>query len=233
MKNLPIVVVCLFVFIVGCYSDSGDGGDNIDADSLIPGAGVEDYSALDYEAEFKLWEQQQTPFADADKTGQGDSNMCWAAVAANLIAWAGWAADEDDTFGVFKDRFDDKAGYVYDALGYYFTDYVPGVDAEMVAVRESRSHKLLDFIVSAVHEGKGVAVKIAYPGKEIGHFLSIYGYRYIEEEDNFMLYFTDSDDGLHLMRQFKAEWNDDKRRWETRDRYKGYYFEYVITLARG
>jgi hypothetical protein len=233
MKNLVIVVVGLFIFIVGCYGDNGNGGDNIDADSLIPGAGVEDYTAQDYELEFKLWEQHQTPFADADKTGQGDANMCWAAVAANLLAWVGWAADEDDTFGIFKDHFEDKAGYVYDALRYYFTNYIPGVGAEMVTVRESRSPQLLDFIVSAVHEGKGVAVKIAYPGKEIGHFLSIYGYRYIEEEDNFMLYFTDSDDGLHQMRQFKVEWNDDNERWETRYLYRGYYLAYAITLARG
>ncbi len=231
MKHRPILIVCLLVFIVGCYSDSGDDEDPIDADSLIPGAGAEDYTALDYEADIKLWEQLQTPFADADKTGQGDSNMCWAAVAANLMAWAGWAADEDDTFGIFKDRFENKAGYVYDALRYYFANYVAGVDAEMVTVRESRSHKLLDFIVSAVHAGKGVAVKIVYPGDDIGHFLNIYGYRYSAEEDNFMLYFTDSDDGLHQMRQFKIEWNDDNERWETRYLYRGYYLAYVISLA--
>lgn len=27
---------------------------------------------------------------DADKDWQGDSNMCWAAVAANILTWGGW-----------------------------------------------------------------------------------------------------------------------------------------------
>ncbi len=228
MKNLAAVVICLFLFMAGCNSD----GDRLGGDDLVPGAGSEDYTAQDYESEFKMWQQKQTPFADADKTEQGDTNMCWAAVAANLITWAGWAADEDDTVYVFKDHFEDKAGYVYDALRYYFTQYVPGVSAEMVSVRESRSHKLLDFIVSAVHEGKGVAIKIAYPGKKIGHFLSIYGYRYLAEEDNFILYFTDSDDGLHQMRQFYVAWNDAKDRWEFQYLYEDYYLEYAISLAR-
>jgi hypothetical protein len=152
-------------------------------------------------------------------------------VAANIITWAGWAADEDDTFNIFREHFEDEAGYVYDALRYYFANYVSGVKAEMVSVRETRSHKLLDFIVSAIHEGKGVAIKIARPGKKIGHFLSIFGYRYFEDEDNFILYFTDSDDGYHQMRQFYVAWNDAEDIWEFEYLYEGYYLEYAISLA--
>ena len=124
-------------------------------------------------------------------------------------------------FDIFRAHFEDKPGYVYDALSYYFANYETEVSAEMVSVREARSHMLLDFIVSAVHEGKGVAMKITYPGKEIGHFLTVYGYRYLADEDNFILYFTDSDDGLHQMRQFKVEWNDDNNRWEIQYLYRG------------
>ena len=102
----------------------------------------------------------------------------------------------------------------------------------MVLVRETRSHMLLDFIVSAVHEGKGVAMKINNPGKESGHFLTIYGYRYFADEDNFILYFTDSDDGLHQMRQFKVEWNDANDRWEIQSLYRNYYLEYALSVVR-
>ena len=152
--------------------------------------------------------------------------------AANLLTWAGWAADEDDAFDIFRVHFKDKPGYVYDALKYYFANYEAGVSAEMVTVRETRSHMLLDFIVSAVHKGKGAAIKIAHPAKKFGHFLTIYGYGYNAGEDSFVLYFTDSDDGLHRIRQFKVEWNDANDRWKTQYLYHDYYLVYALSLAR-
>ncbi len=226
MKCLSIILICLFLFTGGCKSGGGD------SDEFIPDAGAEDYTAQDYAADFKMWERNEIPFADADKTESGDLNMCWAASAANLLQWAGWVADEDDAFDIFRAQFEDKPGYVYDALSYYFANFESGVTADMVSIRETRSHKLLDFIVSAVHEGKGVAMKISYPGKEIGHFLTVYGYRHLADEDNFILYFTDSDDGLHIMRQFKVEWNDANNRWEIQNWYRDYYLAYALSLAR-
>jgi len=232
MKNLAAAAICILLFVGGCIPDGGVDGNGTNADELVPGAGAEDYTARDYESDYKMWQQDQTAFADADKIWRGDSNMCWAAVAANLITWSGWAADEDDIFDIFRDHFEDNPGYIYDALRYYFANYVPGVKAEMAAVRESQSHKLLDFIVSAVHEGKGVAIKVASPGRKYGHFLSIYGYRYLEHEDNFILYLTDCDDGRHQMRKFYVAWNDAAEKWEFQNFYIGYYLEYAISLAR-
>jgi hypothetical protein len=228
MKYLSTILICILLFIGGCKSGGGSG----DADESIPGAGVEDYPNRDYASEFMMWERYETPFADADKMGAGDLKMCWAAAAANLLTWAGWAADEDDAFDIFRAHFEDQPGYVYDALGYYFTHYVAGDKAEMDTVREARPDMLLDFIVSAVHDGKGVAMKIAYPGKDIGHFLTIYGYRYLADKDNVILYFADSDDDLHEIPHFKVEWNDATNRWEIQDLYRDYYLVYVISLAR-
>ena len=228
MKYLSTILICIFMLIGGCNS----GGVDEDTDVFIPGAGAEDYTAQDYASDFRMWEGNETPFADADKSGMGDRNMCWAASAANMLTWTGWSADEDDTFDLFRAYFEDKPGYVYNALSYFFANYETGVSADMVLVSETQSHMLLDFIVSAVHEGKGVAMKITYPGKEIGHFLTIYGYRYLAVEDNFILYFTDSDDGLHQMRQFKVEWNDADNRWEIQNLYRDYYLVYALSLAR-
>ena len=73
MKNLSAVVICLFLFIAGCNMDAGGDGGSLKGDDLVPGAGAEDYTAQDYEAEYKMWQQSQTPFADADKTEQGVS----------------------------------------------------------------------------------------------------------------------------------------------------------------
>jgi len=232
MKYLSTILICILLLIGGCNSSGGGGGGGGDADESIPGAGAEDFTNRDYASDFKMWEPNETPIADADKMGAGDLNMCWAAAAANLLTWAGWSADEDDAFEIFRAHFEDEPGYVYDALGYYFTHYVTGVKAEMVTVREARSRMLLDFIVSAAHEGKGVAIKIAYPDKKIGHFLTIYGYRYLADEDNFILYFADSDDGLHQIQQFKVEWNEANNRWEIQNLYRDCYLVYVLSLAR-
>ena len=229
MKYLSTLLILLVLIIGGCSSGGGGSGD---ADEFIPGAGAEDYTARDYASDFRMWEHNETPFADADKTGAGDLNMCWAAAAANMLTWTGWVADEDDVFDIFRTHFEDKPGYVYDALSYYFANYETGIGPEMVSVRETRSHMLLDFIVSAVHEGRGVAMKITYPGKEIGHFLTIYGYRYLADEDNFILYFTNSDDGLHQIQQFKVEWSDANNRWEIQYLYRDYYLVYTLSLAR-
>jgi hypothetical protein len=232
MKYLSTILICILLLIGGCNSSGGGGGGGGDADESIPGAGAEDYTNRDYAPEFKMWDHNEIPIADADKMGVGDLNMCWAAVAANLLTWAGWAADEDDAFDIFRAHFEDKAGYVYNALGYYFTHYVTGVEAENVSVRAYELEKLLDFIVSAVHEGKGVAVKIAYPGEDIGHFLTIYGYSYLADEDNFILYFADSDDGDHEIKELKVEWNDANKRWEIQNVYPDHYLAYAISLAR-
>ena len=228
MKYLSTIWICIFLLIGGCNS-GGAGGD---ADEFIPGAGAEDFTAQDYALDFRMWEHNEKPFADADKIGVGDRNMCWAASAANMLTWAGWAADEDDAFDIFRVHFEDKPGYVYDALSYFFANYEAGVSATMVLVRETRSHMLLDFIVSAVHEGKGAAIKINDPGKESGHFLTIYGYRYFADEDNFILYYTDSDDDLHQMRQFKFDWDDVNSRWECQYLHRKYYLEFALSLSR-
>ena len=228
MKYLSAILICIFLLICGCRSVGGGA----DTDEFIPGAGPEDYTAQDYAPSFKIWEIYELPFSDVDKSGVGDLNMCWAATAANLLAWAGWTVDEDDAFDIFRAHFEDKPGYVNDALSYFFANYETRVSVEQVLVRESQSHMLLDFIVSAVHEGRGVAIKINDSGKKFGHFLTIFGYGYFADEDNFILYFTDSDDGLHQMRHLKVEWNDANGKWEIQYLYRDYYLEYALSLVR-
>ena len=142
------------------------------------------------------------------------------------------SADENDTFNLFRSFFEDKPNYVYNALGYYFSTFETGVSVKMVVVSETQRHMLLDFIVSAVHEGHAVAIMIINAQKKVRHFLTIYGYHYFVDEDTFILYYTDSNDGLHQMRQFKIDWNDDNDRWEGQYLHRDYYLEYALSLAR-
>ena len=233
MKKISVIIICILLLVTGCKTGgqgSGNGGGN--SDQSIPGAGEEDYTATGYASIFKMWTQFDLPYADADKTGPDVNNMCWAAAAANIITWAGWAADEDDTFDIFSSHFENNPGYVYDALRYYFKEYTAGTSAEMVSVRETRSHMLLDFIVSALHEGRGVVIKIAYPNKAIGHFLTVFGYQYFAQEDDFALYYTDSDDYQHRLNYLKMGWNDTATRWDCNGLYYGWYLEYAVSLSR-
>ena len=228
MKRISAIFLCIILVLGGCKT--GGGGDEGGADGNIPEAGTEDYTATGYAPLFQMWEQFEKPYTDADKTGADDSNMCWAAVAANLLAWGGWVADEDDVFNTFIAQFDNKPGYVYTALSYYFDNFVAHVRAPMVTVRETRAHMLMDFIVSALHDGKGVALKIKYPGREVGHFLTVFGYIYYADEDDFTLLFTDADDHHQQLRNFRVVWNDAAGRWDIQGLYGGWYLEYAISL---
>jgi hypothetical protein len=55
---------------------------------------------------------------DAEKSNQGDSYMCWAAVSANMLAYTGWGningfQTEDDIFAYFVEHFTDDGGHQY------------------------------------------------------------------------------------------------------------------------
>ncbi len=70
-------------------------------------------------------------FIDAEKTkdDQDDDNLCWAASAADLLTYTGWAAKagfetEDDVFEAFISAFTDNGGDPYYGIGWF----VNGVD---------------------------------------------------------------------------------------------------------
>lgn len=227
MQKFTAILVCLLPLMTACIGD-----ENRDADDAIPGAGVEDYTAPVDGADVKMWLEWNVPFADANKTGIDDSQLCWAAAVANIVTWTGWAVDENSTFDAFKGHFENNPGYVYDALRFYFKEFVPEVSADMVTVRECRAPLLVDFIASALYAGKGVIIKIEYPNHAVGHFLTVYGYRTSDQPDNPVLFFTDPDDHQRQMRQMSLLWNGAAKRWEIKGLYADWYLEYAVSLAR-
>lgn len=57
---------------------------------------------------------------DAEKTGFGDTNHCWAGTAANMLAYTGWGningfQTEDDIFTYFRSNFTDLQSNAWDA----------------------------------------------------------------------------------------------------------------------
>ncbi len=57
---------------------------------------------------------------DAEKSNIGDTDLCWAATASNMLYWAGWGKNtgslkvsiEDDLLDYYKKYFTDVAGYI-------------------------------------------------------------------------------------------------------------------------
>ena len=68
------------------------------------------------------------PF-DAEKTGSGDSNICWAGTSANMLAYSGWGdangfQTEDDIFNYFRANFDNGGSNAHPANEWFITgDY--------------------------------------------------------------------------------------------------------------
>ena len=142
MKQISAMIICLLLMVAGCRSGGGGAGD---ADDSIPSAGDEDYTASSYAPVFKMWEELQKPFTDADKTGQDDSNMCWSASAANILAWTDWAAHANDADNVISDVIGlDQAVVVAKQFGV--------IDNDML------------IIVTADHETGGMSVDLTSSG---------------------------------------------------------------------
>lgn len=64
---------------------------------------------------------------DADKTWTGDSMMCWAAAASNILAWTEWGyplgqgfSGHDDMFGHFRNHWTDNGGWMEYGWNWWF-----------------------------------------------------------------------------------------------------------------
>ena len=79
-------------------------------------------------ADFEL---EDLSFIDAEKTGKqynnGDSLLCWAATASNMLTYTGWTAKADqgfetadDVFDAFVNAFTDSGGAIFYGIGWFF-----------------------------------------------------------------------------------------------------------------
>ena len=205
-----MLIVLVIGLIVGC--EGGGGGSGSSNSDPTPESGPEDYCDITYRLNFKMYEEFNKPYADADKTGDDDTNMCWAAAAANMLVWAGYATDEDDVFNAFRDHFDNKPGRVYTAIKYYLNQYEFGVYPYEVIVKEYNQDSVIDFIVCALHQEKAITISLQSRLKDQRHSVTVYGYGY-KDDEHFVLYYSDSDDHRHQIRSLRLEYNP-KGYWE-------------------
>ena len=101
------------VFLTGLTAENVEEVQQTILDSFVRG---EDFSMTDI------------AFIDAEKTDSrrdGDDVLCWAASAANMLVYTGWAAQagfesEDDVFEAFIRSYEDTGGNPYYAMAWFF-----------------------------------------------------------------------------------------------------------------
>lgn len=191
-----------------------------------------------------------------------DDDMCWAAVASNVLFWGGWAPYYDSAQEVFEGFVHlwsrgtgnslngwswwlngvlilnqasqpNEPGNFWSISGYDIVDYF----YENSETQGNEEH-LLDSIATYLHNGYGVRLSIT-EGGDVGHAITVWGYEYAENGDYTGIWITDSDDsiiagGLHG-REKKPKLLPVQligNYWYLGGDYDGWYIEIVQALDR-
>ena len=121
-------------------------------------------------------------FIDAEKASlkNTDSNLCWAASTADILAYTGWAKqagfqNEDEVLALFANSYSNSGGYTYYALAWFFNN------ASIVG-----------------NSGVSYAKILNYP--DSGGYLRNYAFDMVSSED----WLQNGDDMNNLLRHLKA-----------------------------
>ena len=161
---------------------------------------------------------------DAEKTGYGDSSLCWAGTASNMLAYTGWGdvngfQTADDIFAYFNANFTNTGGWMdrgcewfitgkyagsYNSAqlvsaasgGFYSVEDGSAVTSLKVANNVSKVTNMIDHLQS----GSAVALALSYTGLSASHAVTLWGVVYDTSlsptDPNYYkaLMITDSDD---------------------------------------
>lgn len=165
---------------------------------------------------------------DVNKTGNDDSNLCWAASASNLLSYTGWTGGNGLTtgnqiFNYYNNHWNNDVGSPYTAIEWWFD----GQD-KMTANLTDTSHKgfystLLysqqihqsivygggtqyfeNAITNMINSDEGLSLRIKLynnAGAWWGHFITVWG---IDTTSN-KLYVTDSDDSSSGLKTYSYD----------------------------
>lgn len=195
-KNVAFITICFFVVI------------------FIKQNTVYAFSYFGYNDFGGIWH-------DANKTWEGDSNLCWAAAASNSLAWTGWGFPSSLDISGSSQSFEN----VYDIFAYYNTCFpnnaytidggwewwfngqiMPGYFLFVGSgggfykltydfteyFSTSEGDNSLQTIDKYLHEGYGVGLGIRRGGSS-GHAITVWGYEYDLDPNNNCIY-----DGLYI-----------------------------------
>jgi len=199
--------------------------------------------AVNANVTYLIYNQWGGTWQDANKNGQDDSLMCWAAAASNVLAWGGWGTTTynttDKIFQHFKDHWTNKGGYTWIGYEYWFDGLsspystmsvvdVPGGGNFYPTLNfldyytGSNRGNLMSAVDALMHQGYGVEITISNGGA-YSHAITAWGFDYIYLngiQQYTTIYVTDSDDGVLGLRRYPLIWQDDK--WYLGGTYSGW-----------
>ncbi|MFH0809754.1 MAG: hypothetical protein V2A77_04720 [Pseudomonadota bacterium] len=209
----------------------------------------------------------KTPWSDVNKTWNGgDYNMCWAAAASNILAWGGWGTRDLDTageiFSDFKQHWTDYGSLPYigwqwwlDGVAEVPTDSLwwsrPQNPADPGGGHWKGVYQFEDYFYSwtsgastlqavdyCLHNGYGVTLAIQLNGGTGGHALTVWGYDYSTEVDQYYtnLWVTDSDDNydgeVPGLVSYPLTWDPGRETWWLGGHYQSYCIGEVQALGQ-
>lgn len=129
-----------------------------------------------------------TPFQDANKSGlpgmqdtdpiTGDSNLCWAATAANMLAYGGWGigVGDNNAQALFDQQLNpltpNIGGPTFGGLSLYFDAYHPTANLPDYYGWRYFSPATVDALLA---DGEAVGLRLFFVGGGPGHVFSVWG----------------------------------------------------------
>ena len=203
---------------------------------------------------YLVYNQWGGTWSDVNKSG-GDSDMCWAAAASNILYWAGYYTPTLNTanliFNYFKADWTNLPGLPQYAWSWFLDGNLPPnwsgwsqvtaaggnfwpQDNFMALFYPATSGNLIASVASFFNSSDGVALCIYTPSGG-GHALTCWGYNYnnaggvINYTD---VWVTDSDDGVTALREYPISWNSTSGVWDLGGGYQGWYIGGIEALGR-
>ena len=198
---------------------------------------------------------------DANKTKAGDSSLCWAAAASNILDWAGYYTDtyknQTEIFSDFTSHWTDKGGFPKYGWEWYLNgvNSSPGgsdfsqpdnlgggnnwssVPIQLVPIPAGVYHEEADdpnamsAVARFLHAGYGVTLAIYTSGG--AHTLTCWGYESNDITGAYTgVYVTDSDDGQSDMVRYSVSQHDVGGPWYIGYGTGSWYISEVEALAR-
>ncbi|MCP4352693.1 MAG: PEP-CTERM sorting domain-containing protein [Desulfobacterales bacterium] len=189
---------------------------------------------------------------DANKDWNGDTMLCWAAAASNVLDWGGWEASGYDTessiFDNYEDHWTDEGSLPDNAWRWWLSGEVvdPGPGWASVDVAGGGNHfstynfddyyhehwygDTMSAVDDYLHSGYGVSLAVYTSGG--GHALTAWGFEYDDDGNYQGVYVTDSDDYVTDLQYYSVSWNDTYNSWDLGGGYNGWYIGGVMALDK-
>lgn len=147
---------------------------------------------------------QSGGWVDVNKTWDGDSNMCWAASAADMLAYEGWTTtaypDGQAIYNDLRSAFPNQPGSPIDAISWYLRQNFPSINPYSTMSFNSSAYNTIQAIDQYLSEGYAISAFVIRLGGG-AHDVTVWG------DDGSYLTITDSDDGYYGEKRYPYSWD--------------------------